>query len=115
MSKFAYLDTEVRNAIRERDNWVCQYPRHWPRFPWNLEVSHFIRRGHHNTRWDLENCDLLCAACHKFLGVCRRAYQVWKRAQLGRVRYLELVARGNVIRRPSREEVLAGIGMRGAA
>ncbi len=46
MSKFAYLDTKVRNAIQERDKWVCQYSRHWPRFPWDLKNWKEHRRTH---------------------------------------------------------------------
>ena len=100
VSRFATLDTQFRHAIQGRDHYSCQYPycQRGAPYPPRLEVSHFIRCGHLNTRWDLENADLLCAACHRELGTLRlKRYRAWKRKQLGRGAYVALVDRGKQI------------------
>ena len=102
-----YLDRLFRNAIRERDNYACQYPKCEKRFPRCLEVSHFFTRTYLSVRWDPLNCDLLCRACHLKLGAhLRKAYSEWKLEQLGETEYWRLIRRANSPARPSEEDVM---------
>ncbi len=46
--------------------------------------SHYFSRGRENTRFDPQNCDTLCAACHWMWGGERREeYKEFKIKQLG--------------------------------
>lgn len=58
------LDDICRDAVRQRDNWTCQWcgkkvDSH------NAHCSHVIPRSRGNAlRWDLRNLKLLCHHCH---------------------------------------------------
>lgn|SRR3990167_2498950 len=54
----------------------------------NLGVSHFWPRNHESTRFDDENCDVLCnIPCHEFFESHRTEYKAWKLKCLGRKNY----------------------------
>ena len=62
----------------------------------NLGVSHYFGRSRENTRFDIENCDLLCSIpCHHYWGgEGREEYKQHMIKKLGQERYdlLELQA-----------------------
>jgi 5-methylcytosine-specific restriction endonuclease McrA len=56
-----------------------------------LQCSHFWSRGNESTRFDPENCDALCAGCHKrWGGDYRKEYEAFKVKQLGIKRFKAL-------------------------
>lgn len=49
-----------------------------------LQASHYFGRAKQTVRFDEENVDVLCIACHRKLGTLNRPeYERWKREQLG--------------------------------
>lgn len=52
--------------------------------PVSHQNSHYFSRGKENTRFDTENCDTLCMACHmRWGGDEREEYKAFKIKQLG--------------------------------
>lgn len=83
--------------IRSRDNWTCVRCRHQHQEKsQGLHCSHFIRRGVWATRFDPENCDALCFACHLLWGGdFREEYREFKKKQLGEDGYWALMRRSD--------------------
>lgn len=66
--------------------------------PISHECSHFWSRGNWNTRFDEENADTLCFACHMMWGGdYREEYIAYKKKQLGPKKFRELAKRKEVI------------------
>ncbi len=64
--------------------------------PITHQCSHYWSRGNWNTRFDIENGDVLCFACHRLWGGDDRAdYKAYKINQLGIERYKALERRKN--------------------
>lgn len=61
----------------------------------SLQVSHFWGRRHEITRYDDENCDVLCYACHQHFEENPAEYVEWKKKNLGLKKYKELERRHN--------------------
>lgn len=83
--------------IRIRDGWSCQrcHAQHEIGSQ-GLHNSHYWGRGNWSTRFDPENCDALCFACHRLWGGdYRRDYENFKRKQLGEKRYMQLEIRAH--------------------
>jgi len=49
----------------------------------NLQASHFHGRRMESVRFDLDNVDPSCPACHKFMGEHKYFFENWKKRQLG--------------------------------
>lgn len=63
-----------------------------------LQCSHFIGRGHYNTRFDPDNGDALCTGCHSYWETHKGTkYREWKIKQLGEERFHALELRGREI------------------
>lgn len=63
-------------------------------WPVSHEASHYFGRGKWNVRFDPENVDTLCFACHKIWGSeDKAAYEDYKYAQLGDKRFNDLTLR----------------------
>mgnify|MGYP004458241523 FL=1 len=63
-----------------------------------MHNSHFIGRSRYNTRYDEENCDALCMACHTGANsISHDEYVNFKKNQLGDRKYAELIQRGQTI------------------
>lgn len=63
-------DTLFRKYLLGLRNYTCarcgrRYPEDGCR---GLHVSHYWGRSRENTRYDLDNCDLLCFGCHQLWG-----------------------------------------------
>ena len=62
--------------------------------PVSHQNSHYFGRGRENTRFDPENCDCLCGACHRFWGSDNREmYRAFKIKQLGEEGFKRLEVR----------------------
>lgn len=65
-------------------------------FPISHQNSHFFGRGKESTRFDPENCDTLCGACHQYWGSTNfEEYRAFKIDQLGEEGFLRLQLRAN--------------------
>ncbi len=59
--------------------------------PNSHECSHYWSRGNWSTRYEKDNCDTLCFACHMLWGGDHREeYTEFKKEQLGEERYNEM-------------------------
>lgn len=69
-----------------------------------LQNSHYWSRRNESTRFDPENCDALCAGCHRaWGGDDRRLYEEFKREQLGEQGYNLLELRKNTYQKKDRK------------
>jgi hypothetical protein len=95
--------------IRKRDG-DCKY-RAKCNGGWDykeLHCSHFYGRGRESVRFDPENADASCRACHHYVGDTeegRKWLKEWKLAQLGQRAYDLLMLRANTPGK--RDDVLA--------
>jgi len=85
--KLRKTDTLFRKFLLLRDEYTCQRCRrqYQPDNCRGLQVSHYWGRSRENTRFDEENCILLCWGCHQLWGHgdLRVAYESYMRAKLG--------------------------------
>lgn len=59
---------EMRNTVRKRDNYKCQFPNCNSKNKYDLEVHHILRWWDFpSLRYDPDNAILLCKKCHKFV------------------------------------------------
>ncbi len=104
--KISGLDKKFSDWIRHRDNWTCQrckriHNKYSPRSKMGLHCSHFFGRARKSTRFDPENCDALCAACHRFWGSDDyEAYRDFKIKQLGKKGFGMLKIKANTGGKP---------------
>lgn len=83
------LDAVFSDVIREAYDWTCAYsglvfPDRKGR---DAHCSHFISRSYSSTRWYPDNCVLLSAAAHDYLGKHPDEHTDFIRKILGPVRY----------------------------
>jgi len=93
--KLRPADIKFSQIIRTRDGWRCVRcgTQYYPPTR-GLQNSHFWGRGRENTRFDFENCDALCTACHQYWGGDgREEYIEFKKKQLGEEGYKNLKIR----------------------
>lgn len=45
--------------------------------------AHRMPRRHHNTRWDMNNCDFLCRKCHRFFTDSPMSFTFWLVERMG--------------------------------
>ena len=77
--------------IRELNGWRCQRCSSDSE---SLQNSHYFGRAKEGTRFDTDNCDALCFACHQYWGSTdREAYREYKIKQLGEDGFKLLQAR----------------------
>ena len=89
--KLRKTDRLFTKYLRKKQDYTCQrcgrvYP---PDDCRNLGVSHYWGRGHENTRFDEDNCDLLCTLpCHHIWGGDGRLeYMEFMKRKLGEKGY----------------------------
>ena len=93
--KLRPADVKFSQFIRSRDGWKCVrcHTQYYPPTK-GLQNSHFWGRGRENTRFDPDNCDALCTACHqRWGGDEREDYIEFKKKQLGEEGYKKLKIR----------------------
>lgn len=72
-----------------------------------LQASHFHSRRKETVRFDEENVDVLCIACHRKLGTDdKQAYKEFKKKQLGQRGYDLLELRANTTGKKDRKMAL---------
>lgn len=101
-------DSLFSKYIRNRDKWTCQRcHRTHEEGSRGMHCSHYWSRGKWGTRFDPENCDALCYACHMLWGGDRRsAYTAFKKKQLGIKRYNALMCRAHAYAKRDRKLAL---------
>jgi hypothetical protein len=62
-----------------------------------LELSHFFGRRNESTRFDPENCDILCNYHHRNFHENPGDYKDWKLKKMGQKRYDALVIRAKAV------------------
>ena len=96
--KIDKADKTFSQYVRKRDK-VCKRCGSLVRFngqnlPVSHECSHYFGRGQESTRFDPENADCLCCACHVIWGSRdREDYRFFKVKQLGQNRFNALLVR----------------------
>lgn len=106
--KIDAADTQFSLAIRVRDKrCVCCGRPGTPNADGlpviGLQCSHYWGRRAEATRYEPDNCDALCAACHqKWGGDYRDQYKDFKTKQLGKNRYTSLEIQHNSYHRKDR-------------
>jgi hypothetical protein len=94
------FDRMFSRLIRERANWMCAYcDKDYMHNPAGLHTSHFHSRRLKSVRFDPENAEAMCFACHAYLDTHPRVYAEWKRNHLGEERFEELRLRSQEIRK----------------
>lgn len=79
---------------------VCVKCKQWKEINL-LQVSHFHSRKKESTRFDEENCDVLCAKCHDWFEHHKTEYEVWKINNIpgGAYAFARLTLRANQVRK----------------
>lgn len=91
-------DRLFSKIIRARDHFHCVRCGHaHSRTSRGLQASHFFSRRREETRFDWDNVDALCLACHLLWSREKRGeYMEYKKKQLGFMRYTALAYRAQV-------------------
>jgi len=110
--KLRKTDRLFRKYILKRDNYTCQRCGHKYNPSDNLQglhVSHYWGRGRENTRFDPENCLLLCFNCHRIWGHGdgRQGYTDFMKQRLGEQGFLMLEIRAHQYQK--RDDILMEI------
>lgn len=104
------LDAKFSVLVRMRAGWRCEAcGRDFSSNRAELHCSHFWSRWNHAVRFDLENCDAICASDHEFFGLHRNEFKKWKRDRLSDERYEALRLRSQKVVKVDRFEVAAMI------
>lgn len=104
--KIDKADQVFSKFIRTRDNWTCNRCHHkHEEGSQGLHCSHFFGRGKESTRFDPNNCDALCFACHRLWGHGdeREIYKAFKIKQLGQKGFDLLELKSNTPCKKDRE------------
>ncbi len=76
--------------MRKKYDYTCQFcgKQYTPDNCRNLGVSHFYGRARESTRFDIDNCILLCSIpCHHYLDTHKNEYREFMLKRLGKERY----------------------------
>src|SRR3990167_4605169 len=72
-----------------------------------LQCSHYFGRSREGTRYDPDNADAICFACHQYWGSTDyESYREFKTRQLGEKRYKALTIRARLYCRKDRKMAL---------
>lgn len=88
------LDEATRRLVKLRDGWKCvrcgKQHEEGSRY---LQCSHFWPRANYGTRWDLDNCDSLCASVFVTKGgrtMLLSCHGIWEAERAGEYRDFKL-------------------------
>jgi len=86
-------DTRFSLWLRELRGYTCEYCGFYDAPPTRLiQNSHYIGRKHMATRFDPNNCDVLCSSCHALWEDKKQyEYRDWKIQKLGEVAHNDLL------------------------
>ena len=95
-TKINSLDKLFSEYVRRRDG-ECQYRvKCYGKQEWKtLHNSHYFGRAKKSVRYNPENCDAACPACHMFVHENPKWLDEWKEKQLGTQRFALLTLRAN--------------------
>lgn len=99
-------DTNFSRLIKWERNWTCERcGRKHEVGSRGLHASHFVGRAHNRLRWDRDNVDVFCYACHQYMETKKATeYRDWKIKKLGKERFNELEKKSREIRKMTKEE-----------
>lgn len=86
-------------AVRERDDYTCQYPdcpkcgNHTLRYQGGLDCSHYHPRRHLSGRWYPDNCITLCRLIHQYVDTHRSIQVDLMKEILGEPCHADLIIR----------------------
>ena len=86
-------DNEFSKWLREQRSYTCENCGIYHEPPTRLiQNSHYIGRSHKATRFDPDNCDVLCATCHhNWESQKQYGYRDWKIKKMGQEAHDELI------------------------
>ena len=93
--KLRATDTYFSKALRKKRDYTCEKCKRFYPDGKGLQVSHFYGRRNENVRFDEENCDILCFACHQNFEENPNDYRDYKFKRLGKVKFDALKLRAN--------------------
>ena len=90
--KIRPTDAYFSKALRKKRGYRCEKcGRQYQEGERNFGVSHYWGRRHENTRFDENNCDVLCnMPCHQNFEENPYAYHEWKLKKIGKKEYAKL-------------------------
>lgn len=100
--KEKHLDEAFSKHVRKLKNYTCERCGYYEAPPtFRIQLSHFHSRNARSVRFDYENVDVLCIACHRFLETRKTAeYRDWKLKRLGTRKFNALERRYYTLRPP---------------
>ena len=86
-------DKKFSDWLRESRDYTCEMCSKYEAPPTQrIQNSHYIGRAHKATRYDPNNCDVLCASCHhKMEDLKQYDYREWKIAKMGEEKHNQLL------------------------
>ena len=104
--KISSLDRMFSNWLRAEKNYTCErcLRRHSPPTQ-AIHVSHFWGRAKKITRFDPENCAVLCFGCHQHFTAHPHEHREWFLKRLGEKKYNALMLRANTPKKPDYEMI----------
>ena len=99
------LDILFSKYIRMKAGGICEYCGKGLA----LQCSHFHGRRKRSTRWDEENCCVLCMSCHMYLGEHPNKHCAWFKKRLGSEKFEKLNIRAEIITKLDKEEIKASL------
>lgn len=98
--KITPADSAFSKCIRERASWCCEVcGTGYTPSDKGLQCSHYFGRGNWSVRFDPENAEAACTACHFEMETNPHAFSERWREKLGPVRYEALLERKNDLNR----------------
>jgi len=90
-------DTEFSQWLRSKFDYTCEMCGFYEPAPTQrIQCSHYIGRSNKATRYDPDNCDVLCATCHhKMEDLKQYDYRDWKINKMGEEAHTALRQKGN--------------------
>lgn len=105
------FDKLMSVLIRERVNWVCEWPSCGVHYPQGhrkgLQHSHIWGRRRHSVRWFPDNGAALCTGHHSFVSANPTEHKAFALQLLGQERYDALLLKANVVRKWRPDEKIA--------
>lgn len=90
-------DIEFSQWLRTQKGYSCEMCGYYEAPPTKkIQCSHYIGRSHKATRYDPDNCDVLCASCHHRMEDLKQYdYRDWKIKKMGEEAHTKLRQKGN--------------------
>jgi hypothetical protein len=94
--KIRRTDSIFSVYLRQKRGWRCEKcGGFWPQGK-GLTVSHYWSRAKESVRFDEENCDILCVACHFYFETHKTEYEAWKKERMGLKPFNLLMVRAHI-------------------